>query len=55
MAAKRKVYTEDLKREAIRLVTEQGDKISDAARNLDIHANMLRQWKRAMEARAPGM
>ena len=50
MAAKRKVYTEDLKREAIRLVTEQGDKISDAARNLDIHANMLRQWKRAMEA-----
>jgi transposase len=50
MAAKRKVYTEDFKREAVRLVTEQGYKISDAARNLDIHANMLRKWKRAMEA-----
>ena len=50
MAAKRKVHTEDFKREAVCLVTDQGYKISDAARNLDIHANMLRKWKRAMEA-----
>ena len=50
MATKRRTYTEDFKREAVRLVTEQGYKMSEAARNLDIHVNVLRKWKRAMEA-----
>ena len=51
MAAKRRTYTEDFKREAVRLVTEHGYKMSEAARNLDIHINVLRKWKRTMEAR----
>ena len=50
MAAKRRTYTEDFKREAVRLVTEHGYKMSEAARNLDIHINVLRKWKRTMEA-----
>ncbi len=36
---KRRNYTEDFKREAVALVTEQGYKISEAARSLDIGAN----------------
>ena len=33
------------KREAVRLVTEQGYSMSQAARNLNININMLRRWK----------
>ena len=33
----------------MRLVTEHGYQMSEAARNLDIHVNMLRKWKKAME------
>jgi transposase len=31
-------------------VTEQGYKMSEAAGTLDLHVNVLRKWKRAMEA-----
>ncbi len=40
----RKKYTAEFKREAARLVTDEGYKIAEAARNLDINANMLRRW-----------
>jgi len=46
MTQKRKNYTAEFKREAVRLVTEQGYSMSQAARNLDININMLRRWKR---------
>ena len=45
MTQKRKNYTAEFKREAVRLVTEQGYSMSQAARNLDININMLRRWK----------
>ena len=51
---KRRKYTEDFKREAVALVTEQGYTISGAARSLDINDNMLRRWKQAFEAEASG-
>ena len=35
MTEKRKNYTAEFKREAVRLVTEQGYSMSQAARNLD--------------------
>ena len=41
-----KEYTEDFKREAVALVTEQGYKVSEVARSLDIGDNLLRRWKR---------
>ncbi len=44
----RKKYTEDFKAEAVRLITEEGYSISQAARNLDINANMLGRWKREL-------
>ena len=49
MAEKRHQYTEEFKREAIRLVTEQGYGVSEAARNLGINAHMLGRWKREFD------
>ena len=40
----RKNYTAEFKREAVRLITGEGYKASEAARSLDINANMLRRW-----------
>ena len=49
MSAKRKMYTAEFKREAVSLITNHGYGVSEAARNLGIHANMLRKWKRNVE------
>jgi transposase len=45
-AEKRKSYTADFKREAVRLVTEHQYGVAEAARNLGINVNMLRRWQR---------
>ena len=52
---KRRNYTEDFKQEAVALVTEQGYKISEAARSLDIGANLLGRWRRQYEEEASGI
>jgi len=49
MTERRKNYTAEFKREAVRLVSDQGYSISQAARNLDINVNMLRRWKHQLE------
>ena len=49
---KRRNYTEDFKRDAVALVTEQGYKPSEAARSLDIGDNLIRRWKREFEEEA---
>jgi len=51
----RRKYTEDFKRDAVALVTEQGYKISEAARSLDINDNLLRRWQQQFEAEASGI
>lgn len=43
---KRRKYTEEFRQEAVNLVTEQGYKASEAARNLGINESMLRRWIR---------
>jgi transposase len=45
MTAKRRSYTKQFKIDAVKLVTEQGYNVSEAARNLDLHPNLLRRWK----------
>lgn len=47
-------YTEEFKREAVALVTEQGYKLSEAARSLDIGANLIGRWHRQFEEEAAG-
>ena len=44
----RRQSTEEFKAEAVRLIVEEGYSISQAARNLDINANMLGRWKREL-------
>ena len=45
MTEKRKTYTTEFKREAVRLVTEQRYGVAETARNLGLNVNMLRRWK----------
>ena len=51
MARKRRTYTPEFKAEAVKLVTEQGYSVAEAARSLGICENLIRNWKRALEAR----
>jgi len=46
----RRKYTEDF----MALVTEQGYKVAEAARSLDIGDTLLRRWKRDFEEAASG-
>jgi transposase len=50
MAARRRHDGNEFKREAVRLGTEQGNGMSETARNLGINAHMLGRWKREVEA-----
>ena len=50
----RRKYTEDFKRDAVALVTEQGYKVTEAARSLDINDNLLRRWRQQYEEQASG-
>ena len=49
MKKKRRKFTKEFKEEAVKLVLEQGYQISEASRNLGIHANLLGRWKREYE------
>jgi transposase len=50
MAKKRRTCTPEFKTEAVKLVTEQGYSVAEAARSLGIHETLLRSWKQALEA-----
>jgi len=52
---KRRDYTEEFKRDAVALVTEQGYKPSETARSLGIGNNQIRRWKREFEEKASGV
>jgi transposase len=49
MARTRRTYTPEFKAEAVKLVTEQGYSVAEAARSLGISDNLLRNWKQALE------
>ena len=49
MKKSRRKFTKEFKEEAVNLITEQGYPISEAARNLGIHANLLGRWKKEIE------
>jgi transposase len=55
MTEKRQTYTAEFKREAVRLVTEHGYGVAEAARNLGINAHRLRRWKCQCEAQTKGV
>ena len=45
----RRVYTEEFKRDAVRLARERGN-LCAVARDLGIHESLLTKWKQKMEA-----
>jgi transposase len=58
MKKKRQKYAQEFKEEAVKLITEQGYQITEAARNLGVNENMLGRWKREIEGggeEAPGL
>jgi transposase len=48
----RRVYTEEYKREAVRLAQESGN-LSGTARNLGINPTVLQRWKKAVHENKP--
>lgn len=48
-SSKRRNYTEDFKRDAVTLVTDQGYKVSEAARSLGIGDSLLRRWRQEFD------
>ena len=50
MARKRRVYTPEFKAEAVKLVTDKGYSLAEAARSLGISENLIRNWRHALAA-----
>jgi transposase len=46
----RRKFSREFKLEAVRLVKDRGVAVAQAARNLDLHENVLRKWVRATSA-----
>ncbi|MEZ5944834.1 MAG: transposase [Planctomycetaceae bacterium] len=41
----RRSFSEEFKRDAVSLVTEQGYSLAEAARSLGLHQNLIRNWR----------
>ena len=52
MKKTRRNYTREFKQEAVKLVTQQGYKISEAARNLGLDVSLLRRWRQELQDQA---
>ena len=52
MTKKRRTYTKEFKIEAVRLVTEDGCGIREAAESLGVSQNSLRVWRKQLEREA---
>jgi transposase len=47
----RRYFDREFKAEAVRMITERGFRVSQVARDLGIHPNMLSRWKQEYLAR----
>lgn len=50
----RRKYTEDFKRDAVSLVTEQGYKVTEAGRSLGIKPDLIRRWRQEFDQEMTG-
>ena len=48
MARTRRTYTPEFKAQAVKLVTQHGYSVAEAARSLSISENLIRYWKQAL-------
>jgi transposase len=51
MTRTRRIYTPEFKTEAVKLVTEQGYSLAEAARSLGLNGNLIRSWKHTLESK----
>ncbi len=49
MGKKSRQYTKEFKTEAVRLIVEEGRRISEVARELGIAENLLHRWKKKQD------
>jgi len=49
MARTRRTYTPEFKAEAVKLVTEHGYSVAEAARSLGVSENLIRNWRRDLQ------
>ena len=49
MTKKRRGFTEEFKRDAVRLVTDEGYSFAEAGRSLGVRGDMVARWKRRFE------
>jgi transposase len=49
MAESRRAYTAEFKLAAVKLVTEQGYSVAEAARSLGVTEKILRKWRRSLQ------
>ncbi len=54
MARERRQFSEEFKREAVRLAYESGRRLTDVARELDVGPNLIRRWRLKFAGVAPG-
>ena len=47
---KRRSFTREFKVEAVKLLRERGVSVAQAARDLDVHENVLRKWVKDFES-----
>ena len=52
MGTLRKQYTKEFKREAVRLVTDDGISVVQVARDLGVSGNVLHRWKKELAQHA---
>jgi transposase len=53
MARQRRSYTSEFKVEAVKLVTEKGYSVAEAARSLDVGETLLRSWIATLQEKGP--
>lgn len=46
MGERNRHFSREFKRDAVQLVTEKGMPVGKVARELDVHPNLLHQWRR---------
>lgn len=53
----RRKFSREFELEAVRLVTERGVSVPQAAKDLDVHENVLRKWVRELrqDSRPPSL
>lgn len=49
----RRIFSPEFKREAAQLVTARGVSVAQAAKDLDVHATVLRRWVREFGSNGP--